>query len=161
MEVCKIPFCPKCETEYIEFIKKCKECDVLLVNELQIDKYDYHYDEGEFLTTASDDFEADLLTSLLVSEGIHVIQKHEGVTQYLKVYMGSSNFGVDIRVPKQQLEKAKEILKSCPVEYEYEDEINKEMDAALVENKKSRGRKITALLLFLHVPGIFIWLFNN
>jgi septum formation inhibitor MinC len=75
--------------------------------------------------------------------------------------MGSSNFGVEIRVLNQQLKKAKEILESHPIELEDEDEINKELNKALAKNKKSRGRQILTLLLIMHAPVIIMWLITR
>lgn len=63
-----------------------------------------------FLTTAANEFEADLIISKLKASGIIAIMQYPGFGSIAKVYCGRCNFEVNIMVPEQQLEDARAIL---------------------------------------------------
>jgi hypothetical protein len=68
-------------------------------------------DKWMFLTQAANDNEADVMESVLDSEGIPVVRKYrEAGGDLLKIYLGVTNFGVDIYVPADFAEKAAILL---------------------------------------------------
>lgn len=71
---------------------------------------------GVYLCTAKDSFEADLLESKLRSEGIPSIKKFKGASNFLEIFMGSSSaFPIDIYVPEETLEDARNIIVAVPI----------------------------------------------
>lgn len=71
---------------------------------------------GVYLCTAKDSFEADLLESKLRSESIPSIKKFKGASNFLEIFMGSSTaFPIDIYVPEETLEDAKNIIVAVPI----------------------------------------------
>lgn len=72
--------------------------------------------DGVYLCTAKDSFEADLLESKLRSEGIPCIKKFKGASNFLEIFMGSSSaFPIDLYVPEETLEDAKNIIVAVPI----------------------------------------------
>ena len=67
-------------------------------------------DNGALLITACNAIEADLLESKLKAYGIPVLRKYKGFGDYLNIYMGATPFGVDLYVPAELLEKARDIV---------------------------------------------------
>ena len=76
----------------------------------------------ELLTEVNDDFDADVKISFLRSCGIMAYKRYGSFSAVAKVYCGSSNLGVKIYVPKEQLEEATEILSAPFDEAELEQE---------------------------------------
>lgn len=73
--------------------------------------------DGVFLCTANNSFEADIIESKLRGEGIPCLKKYEGASNYLEIFMGSnSTFPIDIYVPEEALEDAKNIIVAVPLE---------------------------------------------
>ncbi|MEL7657156.1 MAG: DUF2007 domain-containing protein [Bacillota bacterium] len=73
--------------------------------------------DGVYLCTAKDSFEADILESKLRSEGIPSIKKFKGASNFLEIFMGSNSaFPIDIYVPAETLEDAKNIIIAVPIE---------------------------------------------
>lgn len=71
---------------------------------------------GVYLCTAKDSFEADLLESKLRSEGIPSIKKFKGASNFLEIFMGSNSaFPIDIYVPGETLEDAKNVIVAVPL----------------------------------------------
>jgi len=71
---------------------------------------------GVYLCTAKDSFEADLLESKLRSEGIPSIKKFRGASNFLEIFMGSSSaYPIDIYVPGEALEDARNIIVAVPI----------------------------------------------
>lgn len=107
------------------------------------------------LTTASNSFEAETLEALLQSNDIPVLKKYREAGAYLEIYMGSSNFGVDIYVASDMYDKAKEILESSP-EYD-EDMLQQDSPAENAEltdiSYKKRQRALTWLIILVFMPG--------
>lgn len=73
--------------------------------------------DGVYLCTARDSFEADILESKLRSEGIPSIKKFKGASNFLEIFMGSNSaYPIDIYVPEETLEDAKNIIVAVPLE---------------------------------------------
>lgn len=73
--------------------------------------------DGVYLCTAKDSFEADILESKLRSEGIPSIKKFKGASNFLEIFMGSNSaYPIDIYVPEETLEDAKNIIVAVPLE---------------------------------------------
>jgi len=62
--------------------------------------------EWAFLIQANNENEANIIESILDSEGIPVHRRYREAGDYLKIYMGMTNFGVDIYVPENRIEQA-------------------------------------------------------
>ncbi len=72
--------------------------------------------DGVYLCTAKDSFEADILESKLRSEGIPSIKKFRGASNFLEIFMGSNSaYPIDIYVPEETLEDAKNIIVAIPL----------------------------------------------
>lgn len=71
---------------------------------------------GVYLTTAKDSIEADILESKLDSEGIPCLKKYRGASNAMEIIMGSNNaYPIDIYVPENTLEDAKNIITAVPI----------------------------------------------
>lgn len=77
-----------------------------------------HNKEWVFLKQAANEIEANIIESILDSEGIPVIKKYREAGDYLKIYMGMTNLGVDIFVPKELKEEAETLLDEVSFEEE-------------------------------------------
>jgi len=65
-----------------------------------------------FLLTAANSIEADMIGQLLKANGIPVLKKYKGMGGFLKIYMGDSIYGVDLFVPAELLDKARDIIEN-------------------------------------------------
>lgn len=63
-----------------------------------------------FLKNVANEQEAVLVESILKTEGIPVRKRHKEAGDYLKVYMGMSQYGIDLYVPENALDLAKGLL---------------------------------------------------
>lgn len=80
------------------------------------DKKEY-YRSGVYLCTADTSLEADILESKLFSEGIPVIRKYIGASNFLEIAMGQSlTYPIELYVPEEMLEDAKNIIVPVPLE---------------------------------------------
>jgi len=61
----------------------------------------------EYLTTVSNEAELSIIESILRSENILYILRHKGAGGIIAVYTGYSNFGADIYVSSEDVERAK------------------------------------------------------
>lgn len=78
---------------------------------------------GVFLCTTRDSMEADILESKLRSEGIPCIKKYRGASNFLEIAMGKNTaFPIDLYVPKETLEDAKNIIVPVPLSEDEEQE---------------------------------------
>ena len=66
------------------------------------------------LTTAADEMEAGVITSLLGSAGIASRCRNKGMGSYMGIVMGSNRFGIEIDVAEKDLELAKSLLEADP-----------------------------------------------
>lgn len=116
------------------------------------------YDREAFLTSTGNGIEAQIIETLLNSNGIPVMKKYREAGDYLKIYMGGTNFGVDLYVPSKLLEKAKEIINSDHkfLETEQPEGID-ESEASKLEAKYIKKRQIMIwLMLLIPIIGI-LW----
>ena len=107
-------YCPDCKSEYREGFKVCADCGAELVTELipeeksaeQLIPVDW-----QLLTTAANDMDAAFIESFLAGEDITIYKKPIGAGAYLQVALGQNlSGGVDILVPNEDLERARETL---------------------------------------------------
>lgn len=71
---------------------------------------------GVYLCTTKDSFEADILESKLRGEGVPSIKKFKGASNFLEIFMGSNSaFPIDIYVPAETLEDARNIIVAVPI----------------------------------------------
>lgn len=95
------------------------------------DNHDKAWRDGVFAVTAADTFEADLFEAKLASEGIPCVKKYQGASNFIEIAMGSNSaYPIDIYVPEDRLEEARELLK--PVEIS-DEELEAEAIAASTE----------------------------
>lgn len=72
--------------------------------------------DGVYLCTVKNSFEADLLESKLRSEGIPSLKKFKGAGNFLEIFMGSNSaFPIDLYVPEETLDDAKNIIVAVPI----------------------------------------------
>jgi hypothetical protein len=108
-----MPWCPKCKTEYREGFDTCNDCQEKLISQLSHEKErTINHDHEQYLMSTTNDLEAKVIESLLQSHGIPVLTKHKGTGGFLHIYMGGTNFGVDLYVPKRFFEKATELVEA-------------------------------------------------
>ena len=65
------------------------------------------------LITVDDTVEADILESKLQVSGIPVLRQYRETGAYLTLILGKTSFGVDMYVPKDMLEEARNIIASA------------------------------------------------
>jgi len=153
-------WCPVCKTEYQEGFKICSDCNVVLVDQLET------YDKEEhwvFLMNVLDETEMNVIKSILEPNNIPILAKHKGAGGYLSIYMGMTNFGIDLFVSENQLEKAKEITQSKSEEV-FQQQTESSIDMLYEEDySKCRKRRIWTLLCIFYLPGLtvlIVMLFN-
>jgi len=78
---------------------------------------------GVYLTTAMNSLEADILESKLRGEGIPVIKRYKGAGNAMEIIMGSSySYPIELYVPEETLEDARNIIVAIPLLSEDPDE---------------------------------------
>lgn len=124
------------------------------------------YDSEAYLTSVSNGLEAEVVEGLLRSNGIPVLKKFREAGGYLEIYMGGSNFGVDLYVPSKLLETAKGIISSRPDMAEesevlttFEKDQEEEFDKLAESNMKKR-RIINWIIVLILFPGLLIIAFQ-
>lgn len=96
---------------------------------------------GVWLTTVSTSFEADLLESKLRAEGIPVLKRYEGASNFLEISMGfNSAYPIELYVPEQALEKARELIEPVPIEDDFEEASSQE-NAEGAETDRADGER--------------------
>ncbi len=77
---------------------------------------------GVYLTTAKDSIEAEILESKLRGEDIPCMKKYRGASNAVEIIMGSNSaYPIDLYVPAEALEDAKNIIVAFPLEEEAPD----------------------------------------
>ena len=65
----------------------------------------------ELLLSNLNGIEAEIIIAKLKSYGIPVLKKSKGTGEIMEIYTGVNSYGVDIYVPGDMLDLAKELLK--------------------------------------------------
>ncbi len=110
--------------------------------------------ETAFLTSVHGEIQAELIEADLKANGIPVLKKFKEAGAYLDIYMGMTSFGIDLYVPSNLLDDAKNILKDFENSSKIDEE-EKELIEANKEYIKKRNRRIWILLLFF-LPSLLI-----
>lgn len=109
------------------------------------------------VATANDEIEAEIISAKLEAAGIPVLPRYRENGAYLKVYMGNSNFGVDLYVPGSAQKEALEILNTNEISPE---DILEE-DLALTEETVKGDQKNMTLftlgVLVVLVAAVFLF----
>ncbi len=87
-------------------------------------------DVEAFLLSVSSSMEADMIESLLKANDIPVLKKYRESGGYMMIMMGSTIYGVDLYVPSDMLDKAREIVDGSR---------EASQDAAFPDNVKPEG----------------------
>lgn len=154
-------WCPKCKSEYEDNIKVCKKCNVKLVDHLEKDELEDK--RVERLINVASMYEANILISLLKSYDIPALYKSKGSGEYLQVATGINYQGVDIYVPAELMEKAKQIVeqgKKDKFVYNTPEETQQEKDAYNKRSNKIGLIILIIVLLFVGIP-IIVGLLQN
>jgi hypothetical protein len=113
-----------------------------------------------FLISVMSDIEAAILESQLGEYEIPVLKKHKHAGEYLSVYMGATNMGIDLYVPSAALDEAREIIglnsRAQNIFNEKEHIEDEPISAMQVEYERKRRVKVWIILLFI-LPGV-IWI---
>ncbi|SKC38898.1 putative signal transducing protein [Maledivibacter halophilus] len=157
--------CPKCKSEYRKGFEYCSDCNLKLEDKKDIsvikksDKV-----EIEYLMSVSNEIEAKQIEDILKYNGINILKKHRGAGEYLQLYLGMSNLGIDIYVSSDLKEVAENIIiENLNMQKYYEENIdpkNKE-DFNQVGDNYNRERKIWIFLIvfsILTIIGLLIYL---
>jgi hypothetical protein len=64
----------------------------------------------QLILSTSDQIQTQMVENMLKEAGIPCFSKHQGYGGYLKVYMGSSVYGIDTYVNDEDYDRAKEIV---------------------------------------------------
>ena len=105
-----MPFCPKCRAEYIEGVKECPDCHVLLVQELP-PKDDVGYIELAELQRVPDEVSGVMMKGILESNDIDVILRSAKIPWYDGIASTwSTYYWGTLLVAKEELEKSRKIL---------------------------------------------------
>ncbi len=156
-----MPWCPKCKTEYRDGFTSCKDCNIELVTELELEPDENDnlvYDKEAFLISVADDSDAKAIEALLRPYGISVLRKYKGAGEYLQISMGKTIYGIDLFVSSMELETAKEVINamnesSVELEnYNVEEEI---LSYSESEYSKRKRRKIWTIAL-IFMPGVLL-----
>lgn len=151
-----MPWCPKCFTEYNDGVIKCYDCNETLVSKLEVIDNKSSYDSPKLLTIADNDFEADIIESLLKGHNIPIHRKYKSIDGYIKIIAGVSYNEVFIYVPSKLYSVAKDIL-DAPNE-SLTDEITHYNDEKNSENefKWNKLRTVTSRIYTYILAGILI-----
>lgn len=67
------------------------------------------------------------MESKLRAEGIPVLKRYEGASNFLEISMGfNSAYPIELYVPEQALERARELIEPVPIEDDFEEALDEE-----------------------------------
>lgn len=167
-----MPWCPKCNAEYMSGNTVCSDCECALLEHRSIEPGE-NPNAPTLLTTARNEYEAHAIKAFLESEKIPVLLEFGGMGAAMTVIMGTSLEEVDVLVPKSCLHRAQTLLAASaeavgpelPEEAEEEAEEEMDLEAPWDEPDALRmsetedlgtGSGITLQILLLLVLGGFL-----
>jgi len=106
-----MPFCPDCQTEYVEGTEKCSDCDSLLVDRLEMDAHE-HEGKGKFvlLHTFPSLVYAEMVKEALETKEIPCLVKSDMLTSAYGSKGGGIFSRVRLFVPEDRLEESDTIM---------------------------------------------------
>lgn len=184
-----MPWCPKCKAEYREGFTECAYCHVPLTNQKPQDNAPPDGYEAELslmnpvtVYEAKDGADVAMICEILRNAGIQTATRDsETLGGLLRLYTGSSIYGMSILVDRTQVEKAREILQTwaeqderAPISEEEltrqalsempEEELTREAEAVppqpLTSNASYEKMK-WAVIGVLAVAALFIWIVSK
>ncbi|WP_130863862.1 putative signal transducing protein [Bacilliculturomica massiliensis] len=91
--------------------------------------------DGVYLTTVENTLQADILESKLRSEGIPAERRYEGSGNYMEIFMGKNvAFPIELYVPEDCLEDAKNIIVPVPLTEEEFDQAQEDGSRSVEED---------------------------
>lgn len=127
-----MPWCPKCEEEYIEGVKNCSVCNENLIIKPQLSIEDkvqkqapQFFNSDVFLFDTDNQVDFSLTTNALMREGIPFKVLEKGSGQYVRIYLGFNVTGKEVYVAKHDYEHASEI---CTTILSAKQELSEETD---------------------------------
>lgn len=69
-------------------------------------------DNGKLLLSNLNHIESEIIIAKLKSYGIPVLKKSKGTGEIMEIYTGANMYGIDIYVPKDVFDLARELLKA-------------------------------------------------
>jgi hypothetical protein len=163
--------CPNCKSEFRDGFEFCSTCNCALVEELPDEEtkdipIELQNENEVFLINVRNEYEADIIESILSSNGIKLLRKHRDAGGYLSIYMGNSVQGVDIYVRESEYEVALEMIKTeqeawMEMDYEVPAEEQSLLKQEEIKSNKRRSMKAWIILLFFSsgIFGLIIYLF--
>lgn len=156
-----MPWCPKCR-RFQEEDDLCKYCWVEVVDTLPFEQHEQAESENEvLLVSVGDENEANIIQNLLEVNQIPSLRRYRDIGGYMKVYMGTSSFGIDIFVPESCMDTARQILITDTSNIQEE---SGEDEPTLNYDKPQERKNIARfLLMFILIPlvcGLLIYAFE-
>ena len=103
-------FCPKCRAEYVEGVEMCPDCQIMLVQELP-PKDEVGYIDLVELQRVPDEVSGVMMKGILENSGVNVILRAAKIPWYNGIASTwSTSYWGKILVPKEELERSREIL---------------------------------------------------
>jgi len=109
-------YCPGCETEFLDSVTRCEDCDCALISEDQWSALQtVRRQEADVVfvraAVAGDRFEADVMRDALEKEYIPVLVRSFQDTSFDGIYVAQKGFAV-IEVPEAFQTRARAVLES-------------------------------------------------
>lgn len=119
-------FCPNCETEYIDSIEYCADCNARLVGELEMriimaERTRELQEVFVKVETVENQFEADVLKNALEKEQIPVMVRSFHDTAYDGIYIPQKGWGI-VLVPEEHKARAQEIIAALKSSFKNDDD---------------------------------------